>query len=191
MLCRSILQHWKQLFSIGQVPWNFLQNFLSLKFPWFPQYFLRNENFLQSGSTVYEPQTGIEPATFWWPVRRSNHWAMKTKMASWGVSSTYVQPKRFRDILMLLMRYICWKCGRLERSSMNDRWTIVKLLPQKNDFWAPDGDQTRNWWDALTIELPRLRWRAEVQARHMCNVSGNHDILISIIIINMMTQLHR
>ena len=25
-----------------------------------------------------------------------------------------------------------------------DRWTIVKLYTQENDFWAPDGDQTRN-----------------------------------------------
>ena len=29
-----------------------------------------------------EPQTGIEPATFWWPVGRSNHWATKTQMVS-------------------------------------------------------------------------------------------------------------
>ena len=27
---------------------------------------------------------------------------------------------------------------------LNDRWTIVKLYPQENDFWAPDGNQTRN-----------------------------------------------
>ena len=31
--------------------------------------------------TLSEPQTGIEPATFWWPVRRSNHWATKTQVA--------------------------------------------------------------------------------------------------------------
>ena len=30
---------------------------------------------------VSEPQTGIEPATFWSPVRRSNHWATRTQMA--------------------------------------------------------------------------------------------------------------
>ena len=32
--------------------------------------------------TISEPQTGIEPATFWWPVRRSNYWATKTQMMS-------------------------------------------------------------------------------------------------------------
>ena len=32
--------------------------------------------------TISEPQTGIEAATFWWPVRRSNHWATKTQMVS-------------------------------------------------------------------------------------------------------------
>ena len=30
--------------------------------------------------TISEPQTGTEPATFGWPVRRSNHWATKTQM---------------------------------------------------------------------------------------------------------------
>ena len=27
---------------------------------------------------------------------------------------------------------------------LNERWTFVKLYPQKNDFWAPDEDRTRN-----------------------------------------------
>ena len=44
--------------------------------------------------TIFEPQTGTEPATFWWPVRRSNQWASKTQMGSKGASSTYVRPKR-------------------------------------------------------------------------------------------------
>ena len=29
-----------------------------------------------------EPQTGIEPATFWWPLKRSNRWATETQMVS-------------------------------------------------------------------------------------------------------------
>ena len=32
--------------------------------------------------TISEPQTGIEPAAFWWPVGRSNHWVTKTPMVS-------------------------------------------------------------------------------------------------------------
>ena len=28
--------------------------------------------------------------------------------------------------------------------SWDGRWVIVKAYTQKNDFWAPDGDQTRN-----------------------------------------------
>ena len=30
---------------------------------------------------ISKPQTGIEPATFWSPVGRSNYWATKTQMA--------------------------------------------------------------------------------------------------------------
>ena len=36
--------------------------------------------------TTFEPQTGIEPATFWWPVRRYDHRATKTQMVSQGAS---------------------------------------------------------------------------------------------------------
>ena len=44
------------------------------------------ENFLATQAfanpeNISEPQTGIEPATFWSPVKRSNHWATKTQMA--------------------------------------------------------------------------------------------------------------
>ena len=35
----------------------------------------------QTQKNVSEPQTGFEPATFWSPVRRSNHWATMTQMA--------------------------------------------------------------------------------------------------------------
>ena len=40
--------------------------------------------------TISEPKTVIEPSTFWWPVRRSNHWATKSQMESQGASSTYM-----------------------------------------------------------------------------------------------------
>ena len=37
---------------------------------------------LNTQKMISEPQTGIEPATFWWPVRRTNHWAKETQMVS-------------------------------------------------------------------------------------------------------------
>ena len=52
---------------------------------------------------------------------------------------------------------------------INDRWTFVKLYPQKNDFWAPDGDQTRNL--LMTVETlqplsyPIVRWWTKVDVR--------------------------
>ena len=33
-----------------------------------------------SQKMISEPQTGIEAATFWWPVRRSNHWVSSLKI---------------------------------------------------------------------------------------------------------------
>ena len=66
---------------------------------------------------------------------------------------------------------------------MNERWTTVKLFTQKSNFWAPGGDQTRNFlitlWDDSTIALPRLRWRAKVQVRHVFNLSGRIYILLT------------
>ena len=44
--------------------------------------------------TISVPQTGIEPATFWWPVSRFNHWATETQMASLGATSIYVLSKQ-------------------------------------------------------------------------------------------------
>ena len=48
---------------------NILENCLLLKL------------YRKTQKNVSEPQTGIEPATFWSPVRRSNHWATRTQMA--------------------------------------------------------------------------------------------------------------
>ena len=38
-------------------------------------------------------------------------------------------------------------CSRhvIFKHQKNDRWTIVKLYPHKNYFWAPDGDRMRNF----------------------------------------------
>ena len=56
---RSLLKSFKYMY---------MENFLAT------QAFANPEN-------ISEPQTGIEPATFLSPVRRSNHWATKTQMA--------------------------------------------------------------------------------------------------------------
>ena len=49
---------------------------------------------LHSQKKISESQIGIEPAIFWRPVRRSNSWATKTQMASYGATDIYAQPKR-------------------------------------------------------------------------------------------------
>ena len=60
---------------------NILENCLLLKL------------YRKTQKNVSEPQTGIEPATFWSPVRRSNHWATRTQIA---------ELKRYTDISRLL-----------------------------------------------------------------------------------------
>ena len=52
--------------------------------------------------TISEPQTGIEPATFWWPVRHSNDWASETQMTSSGAGSTYVFLSSSHDVLIVM-----------------------------------------------------------------------------------------
>ena len=44
------------------------------------------------------------------------------------------------------------------------------LIPRRRSNLQPSDDR----WDALTIELPRLRWWAKVEVRHKCDLSGNH-----------------
>ena len=87
--------------------------------------------------TISEPQTGIEPATFWWPVRRSNHWATKAQMVSWDASSTYVRPKRkplhanndIDEIYILEMREL----GDILRWQMN----VHQALSSEKRFLNP------------------------------------------------------
>ena len=45
----------------------------------------------QTQKNVSEPQTGIEPATFWSPVRRSNHWATRTRMTATMCTGSYAR----------------------------------------------------------------------------------------------------
>ena len=53
------------------------------------------------------------------------------------------------------------------------------LSPRMRSNPQPSDDQQ----DAVTIELPRLRWRAKVQFRHMWDLSGRHFTFITILII--------
>ena len=46
---------------------------------------------LHSKKMISEPLIGIEPAIFWRPVKRSNRWATKTQMASYGATLTYMR----------------------------------------------------------------------------------------------------
>ena len=63
---------------------------------------------------------------------------------------------------------------------MNDR----QALSSENRFqnprrgWNPQPSDDR--WDALTIELPRLSWRAKVQIRLISDLSKSHYMLIMI-----------
>ena len=48
------------------------------------------------------------------------------------------------------------------------------LSPRRGSNPQPFDDR----WDAVTIELPRLRWWAKVQVRYMIDLSGSHDMLM-------------
>ena len=46
--------------------------------------------------TISEPQTGIEPATFWWPVRRFNHeYGLSMKLDDRSSISRYIRALTF------------------------------------------------------------------------------------------------
>ena len=50
------------------------------------------------------------------------------------------------------------------------------LSPRRGSNLQPSD----NRWDAPTIELPRRRWWAMVQVRHICDLSGSHYMLVMI-----------
>ena len=62
----------------------------------------------QTQKNVFEPQTGIEPATFWSPVRRSNHWAIRTQMAERRPRCVPVRKRdtRTANTAVLICQYI-------------------------------------------------------------------------------------
>ena len=66
----------------------------------------------QTQKNVSEPQTGIEPATFWSPVRRSNHWAARTQMAERRPRCVPVRKHQWRASLGRL----CFAEGRVAKT---------------------------------------------------------------------------
>ena len=43
---------------------------------------------------------------------------------------------------------------------------------------GPNPQPSDDWWDALTTELPKLRWRAMVRVQHMWCLCSSYDMLI-------------
>ena len=65
-------------------------------------------------------------------------------------------------------------------------WMIDERLPNSHlrkmisePYTGTEPQSCDDQWDALTIELPRLKWRAKVQVRHMCDLSSCHDMHLS------------
>ena len=75
-----------------------------------------------------------------------------------------------------------WFGATAQTNQMNDSWTFVKLYPQKNNFWIPrrewNPQPSDDWWDALTIEIPRVRRWVKLQARHTYDLSWSHYMLL-------------
>ena len=71
-----------------------------------------------------------------------------------------------------------WELGDVLRWQINVRQALSMekrfLSPRRGSNPQPSDDR----WDALTIELPRVRWWAKVHVRHMCDLSGSHYLLI-------------
>ena len=56
--------------------------------------------------------------------------------------------------------YACFCPSDIKKEFLNDRWTFVKLYPQKKRFLSPrrglNEQPSDDRWNALTTELPRL-----------------------------------
>ena len=85
--------------------------------------------------TISEPQTGIEPSTFCWPVRRSNHWATKTRLS-------YFQHINFIYIIVnILLAYanvahICRTCTLAVHLSLGS--SMVRESHRSWEGWGFD-----------------------------------------------------
>ena len=58
---------------------------------------------------------------------------------------------------------------------------VRQALSSEKRFLSPrrgSNPQPSDDGETLTIELPKLRWWAKVQVRHLCDLSGSHYMLI-------------
>ena len=65
----------------------------------------------------------------------------------------------------------------------DDKWTFVVLILSEKRIPSPRQGSTpqasNNQWDALTIELPRLRWKAKVLIRYnTCCPCSSHQMFM-------------
>ena len=99
-----------------------------------------------------DPQTGIELATFWWPVRRSNYWPTETQMVSWGTTSIYMYDLSgshyiliMIDAVFVLRNVIAWI--NLKR----DEWSSS---PNPNPNWGSESfSEYRTWRSFISLKI--------------------------------------
>ena len=68
---------------------------------------------LDTQKMISEPQTGIEPATLWWPVRRSNHWGFEGRSST--LTDVILKHLRTNWIFNLIQH-----CETVSRVTRND-----------------------------------------------------------------------
>ena len=111
---------------------------------------------LCSQKMIYEPQTGIEPATFWWPVRGFSHWATKSALAhhlslgSSMVRASHRSSERCRFDSCLGLRNHFLRIVLDERSSIIED---ISKLPHFQNIYL----KNKNWIRKLLL-LPYLNW---------------------------------
>ena len=95
----------------------------------------------QTQKNVSEPQTGIEPATFWSPVRRSNHWAIQgLRLQREGhdvyrfVSATHVTNTAVSICQYILLTNISKSSSYIYIYIYSKIYSIHKLLQQISSY---------------------------------------------------------
>ena len=128
--------------------------------------------------TISEPQTGIEPATFWWPVRHSNHWATKTQMASQGASSTYMCDLSGSHYILIMIDAVsdfrnvrAWIYLEIDERSSSSIFRKTISEPQTEiepaTFWWPVR-RSNHWATKTQMESQGA------SSTHMCDLSRSH-----------------
>lgn len=85
--------------------------------------------------SVSVPQTGIEPASFWSPVRRSNHCAPKTQMAERRLHCGMMPERRLIHCALLRIRatYVK-KNSQFSIANFNFPWKRLNFLEGFSKF---------------------------------------------------------